>query len=142
VLAAPLSATEAAHLPRRRRRWVSHVAALLFLAAGLAIDFSGYELAYRLRLDGLPERLAVLGAHGLPGALLLPLFRKVGYRKRDVLFFPLIPIWGSFIAWKVGFRLASLPYRDWPPRRDEYDRCRRLPGSTYHVIVPEQAPVA
>lgn len=50
-------------------------------------------------------------------ALLAPL---VSYRRRDVLLL-LVPLWNVVMIWTIGSRVARLPYRDWPLRRDEVD---------------------
>jgi hypothetical protein len=51
--------------------------------------------------------------------LFIPFLRAVSYRRRDWLFLAFVPVWGQVVAWKVGWRLAHLPTRDWPPRPDE-----------------------
>ena len=43
----------------------------------------------------------------------------VSYRRRDALL-------GPWIFWTVVWRLAGLPYRDWPPRDDEAAHARYL----------------
>ena len=57
---------------------------------------------------------AVLSA--LVVVVLAPL---VSYRRRDALL-------GPKVFWTVAWRLAGLPYRDWPPRDDEVGRVRYL----------------
>lgn len=142
MLAPPLPADEVARLPARRPRWLCHVAAATLVVVTVVVGNGGRSLA---RTSWLGERLEegpagdLLAAMpmALVGVLLLPAFRRVSFRKRDWLFFLLLPLWGLVIVWKVGFRLTSLPYRDWPPRPDEDDCARRVPGTMYHVVLPE-----
>ena len=125
--------------PAGRPRWLRHVSAAVFVVLDLAIFLAVHELARR---HGLPEErwfvadTVDLVASGLAGVLLLPAYYRVSFRKRDVLFFLLLPFWGIVIAWKVGFRLASLPYRDWPPRPDEDARTQIVPGTAFYVLLP------
>lgn len=51
--------------------------------------------------------------------------RHVSYRPRDVWIF-LIPLYGYLWAMKIVWRVAYLPYRDWPPRTDESERLVRI----------------
>jgi hypothetical protein len=65
----------------------------------------------------------------------------VSYRRRDAVAW-VIPVLGLLLMARLAWRLASLPYRDWPPRTDEVGRCRQTPartedGSTWYVLVPE-----
>ena len=55
----------------------------------------------------------------VPAILFIPFLRWVSYRRRDWLFLAFVPVWAQVVAWKVGWRLAHLPTRDWPPRPDE-----------------------
>ncbi len=135
--ATQLSETAGAHLPQQRPRWLCHLVAFVFLVLTLAVFLVLRDVAHTMRRDQLTADSVHLLAMGLPGLLLLPAYRRVSFRKRDALFFLLQPIWGLVIVWKVGFRLTSLPYRDWPPRPDEYARCRSIPGTSYHVVLPE-----
>lgn len=144
LVQAPAAAgSELSVLPARRPRWLRHVVAAGFVVLDLAIVLAVHELARRLALPDAPWFVAEsvdLLASGLPGVLLLPAYRRVDYRRRDVLFFLLLPFWGLVIAWKVGFRLTSLPYRDWPPRPDEDARTRIVPGTPFHVVLPAGDP--
>lgn len=134
-----LHATEIAVLPVRRPRWLCQLVAAAFVGLDVAIFFAvrGWVDSQDLPFATwfVEDSLVLLGS-ALPGILLLPFYRRVSFRRRDVLFFALLPLWGFVIAWKVGFRLTSLPYRDWPPRPDEYPRTRWIPNSTFHVVVP------
>ena len=117
--------------------------AAAFVVLDLAIVLGVHELARLLALPDEPWFVAEtvdLLASGLPGVLLLPAYHRVGFRRRDVLFFLLLPFWGFVIAWKVGFRLTSLPYRDWPPRPDESAPARIVPGTPFHVMLPAGDP--
>lgn len=114
-----------------------------FVVLDLAIVLAVHELAHLLALPDEPWFVAEtvdLLASGLPGVLLLPAYRRVGFRQRDALFFLLLPFWGLVIAWKVGFRLTSLPYRDWPPRPEEDARTHIVPGTPFHVVLPAGDP--
>lgn len=125
-------------LPTGRPSWLRHVVAAGFVVLDVAIFLAVHELARRLGLSEsrwfVAETVDLL-ASGIPGVLLLPAYRRVSFRKRDLLFFLLLPFWGIVIAWKVGFRLASLPYRDWPPRPEEEARTQIVPGTTFHVVL-------
>jgi hypothetical protein len=137
-----LSDEEVAALPRRRPRWVCHLVAAVFLVADAA-----FYLGVRDWTDRAGSRLDpwyVEDARSLflvvPGLLLLPVYRRVSFRRRDALFFLLVPAWGLVIAWKAGFRLTSLPYRDWPPRPDERPLSRSIPRTSYHVVLDAPEP--
>ncbi len=47
----------------------------------------------------------------------------VSYRRRDAVAW-LVPVVGLLLAVRLAWRLAHLPFRDWPPRADERNRCR------------------
>ena len=55
----------------------------------------------------------------LPVLLFVPLLPLVSYRRRDWILMVFVPFWNIVVAAKVGWRLANLPARDWPPRPDE-----------------------
>jgi hypothetical protein len=40
------------------------------------------------------------------------------------------------LAWRIGYRAALLPLRDWSPRPDERLDVRRLPAGTHWILVP------
>jgi hypothetical protein len=140
---APAAAdSELSSLPTRRPRWLCHAVAAGFVVLDLAIFLVVNELAHRRAPEArwfVADTVDLL-AGGLPGVLLLPAYRRVSFRKRDVLFFLLLPFWGLVIAWKVGFRLTSLPYRDWPPRPDQEARTHIVPGTPFHVALPAGDP--
>jgi hypothetical protein len=54
---------------------------------------------------------------------------KVSYRRRDALWW-LTGLGGLWLFFIVAWRLAYLPYRDWPPRDDE------LPQAVYRREPP------
>ncbi|MGH8940735.1 MAG: hypothetical protein ACRDV2_15515 [Actinomycetes bacterium] len=55
----------------------------------------------------------------IPALLFIPVLRKMSYRRRDWMILAFVPVWAQVVAWKVGWRLANGPVRDWPPRPDE-----------------------
>ncbi|WP_319463160.1 hypothetical protein [Micromonospora sp. RTP1Z1] len=73
--------------------------------------------------------LADVGAVVVPMAVTAWLAPRVSYRRRDALFWPVGV--GGYIFVVIAWRLAYLPYRDWPPRPDEAPRARRLPDPRY-----------
>jgi hypothetical protein len=62
--------------------------------------------------------------------------KKVSYRSVDVLLLLFVPIWPFVVAWRVGWRLAFLPYRDWQPRPDETDRVVPVDDTGTYVLEP------
>jgi hypothetical protein len=72
----------------------------LILEVGMALSSANYE--------GGVTALVVLGFL----AFLAP---KVGYRWFDC-FFAAIPIYGLFFIFRIAFRVAYLPNRDWSER--------------------------
>lgn len=116
---------------------MAHVAAAAVLAGTLLLGFAAGEALGRGGAAWWVEDLRRTVSMAVPGLVLLPAYRRVSFRRRDVLFFALVPFWGWVIAWKVGYRLAALPYRDRVPRSEEYPFCRRVPGTSYHVVVDE-----
>jgi hypothetical protein len=66
----------------------------------------------------------------------------VSYRRRDA-FAMLIPIYNTFLIYRIAWRLAYLPYRDWEPRADEAAHWRRLRNVEHPwrpLYLPEAAP--
>lgn len=140
-MAAPfLPDDEVALLPRQRRTYLRLLAGTLLVVVTLV----GYAGAgeWVSRADGLHvRRLGLSTSDGtgvfvavLYGLLFLPLLRRFSYRRRDLLFFLLCPIWVFVIAGKAGYRLTALPYRDWPPRPDEYASCVQIRGTASYVL--------
>lgn len=56
---------------------------------------------------------------------------RVSYRWFDSLVL-LVPIYGVVWAARIMWRVAFLPLRDWPPRRDEIARCMPVETSGQH----------
>ena len=57
----------------------------------------------------------------------------------------LIPIVGIFYLWRFAWRLALLPYRDWPPRPNEAAHWRKVshparPGARLYLVDRSDAP--
>ena len=52
------------------------------------------------------------------------------YRRRDAAF-GLVPLFGFYVICVLAWRVALLPYRDWPPRGDELARSRWLDDPAY-----------
>lgn len=112
-------------------------AAALAVAEGTS-RFAVPALVERTDADGhLPTSVVnwpeALGALAVV-ALLAVVLPHVGYRRRDA-FMWLIPVWGWFVAARVGFRLADLPWRDWPPRPEDEHRVRVVPGVRLHHVL-------
>ncbi|WP_211244293.1 hypothetical protein [Actinospica robiniae] len=111
ILTAPLPAAEPGLTQEPRHRAWRH--------AGGAIAVLIYCVPIMLLPENVPGRVV--------GLLALLLFASalphVSYRKRDFLLL-LIPFWGFAYAWRFGWRLALLPYRDWRPREGEMATAR------------------
>ncbi|MEU8264760.1 hypothetical protein AB0C02_29590 [Micromonospora sp. NPDC048999] len=71
--------------------------------------------------------LANFGWIAVPMAATAWLAPRASYRCRDALWWFTGPVGGLYIFVVIAWRLAFLPYRDWPPRPDEASRVRRLP---------------
>ena len=96
-------------------------------------------------LVGEASRRAIGGAagHWPPPTLVLVVLgglvaSQVSYRWRDGLLL-LIPIVGIFYLWLFAWRLALLPYRDWPPRPNEAAHWRKVshparPGAGLYLV--------
>jgi hypothetical protein len=102
-----------------RPAWLRALAGLLAAALALAFQYPWILPGWTLHLDwpwegfltvAVPSSLFFIGA-----LIAMPL---VSYRRRDSLLV-LIPFYAIYLAGRVGFRLANLPARDWPPRPDE-----------------------
>ncbi|MET8141371.1 hypothetical protein ABZU32_13780 [Sphaerisporangium sp. NPDC005288] len=72
-----------------------------------------------------PMTVVVLIACVVPSLFLVVCAPKGAYRRRDLL------ILGNRKTCRLLWRIAYLPYRDWPPRPDEIRRMERvvIPGS-------------
>jgi hypothetical protein len=107
------------------RKWAWQVvggATITFIFSAMIADSPLRQLAWGHFVYGEP--LAVV-----PSVLLIALLAPLAsYRRRDVLLL-LVPLWNLFMIWTIGSRIARLPYRDWPLRRDEIDRKTIVQGS-------------
>ncbi|SCL17650.1 hypothetical protein GA0074692_0218 [Micromonospora pallida] len=72
--------------------------------------------------------LADLGGIAVPMAATAWLAPRASYRRRDALWW-LAGGFGLYIFVVIAWRVAFLPYRDWPPRPDEVSRVRWLRDS-------------
>lgn len=83
--------------------------------------------------------------NALVSLVFLPVLRPVSYRRRDWLVLAFVPIWQWVVAFRIGYRAALLPLRDWAPRPDERLRVLRLPGGAgarLSVLVADAPPSA
>jgi hypothetical protein len=80
-----------------------------------------------------------VAASALVGLLLVPVLRLVSYRRRDWLVLAFVPGWQYVLAWRIGYRAALLPVRDWTPRPDERLRARRLRRGRLWVLLPDDS---
>ena len=69
--------------------------------------------------------LADFGWIAVPMAATAWLAPRASYRRRDALWWFIGPF-GLYLYLVIAWRLAFLPYRDWPPRPDEKPRVRWL----------------
>ncbi|MGW4154176.1 hypothetical protein ACWEDF_13600 [Micromonospora chersina] len=72
--------------------------------------------------------LADLGWVAVPMAATAWLAPRASYRRRDALWW-LAGGFGLYIFVVIAWRVAFMPYRDWPPRPDEASRVRWLRDS-------------
>ncbi|MFF4894069.1 hypothetical protein [Micromonospora chersina] len=72
--------------------------------------------------------LADLGWVAVPMAATAWLAPRASYRRRDALWW-LASGFGLYIFVVIAWRVAFLPYRDWPPRPDEASRVHWLRDS-------------
>jgi hypothetical protein len=99
-----------------RSAWVRLAAGVAAVVASVVAGFASAGLMDLLKLPVL----ALIVAYLVPGLIFLRVLDRVSYRSRDWLLISLVPIWGQFVVpFRVGWRLAGLPIRDWPPRPDE-----------------------
>ena len=54
--------------------------------------------------------------------------RSVSYRVRDSLIYIILPL-GLLLSFRIFWRVAFLPYRDWQPRPDEIQSWERIENS-------------
>lgn len=138
---APLTADEVALLPPMRPRSLGHVAGLV----GVAVSFA-YGWLITTSFDWFDERgvlnagpWAVTGAIAFAcafaaEAVWLPLLRRADFQWHWVAWLTLFPIACPIIFWKIGFRLARMPYRDWRPSAPSKPTARMIPGTRLHVL--------
>lgn len=88
--------------------WVPSVWAFALLSGFAKERFAGNHTL----TDGIP----MLG-WGIAALLLLFVVRRVGYRRRDVLFC-FVPLVNWMFTVRICWRVAGLPHRDRPPRAD------------------------
>jgi hypothetical protein len=91
--------------PSRAKRHLGGVLALLVYVVPVMIPIAPGLASHLLNL------VAIL--------VFAPFLPAVSFRRRDFALL-LVPFYGFGYAWRFGYRLASLPYRDWPLRPDEY----------------------
>jgi len=97
-------------------RWVLTV---LIVAVVAAAPWAAAEVSRRLGAETWPSPALVLFV------LSALMARRVSYRWFDA-FLVLIPIVGLVLLCRFAWRLAFLPYRDWPPRPEEAAGWRKV----------------
>lgn len=90
--------------------------------------------------DGALRRLEIQNAIQLAVLVLLTglVATRVSYRWFDGLI-ALVPLCGIFWIFRIAWRVAYLPFRDWPPRADEAATWRQVahpktPGGMLYVV--------
>ena len=127
----------------RQREQARHTAGLFAVLAALApVVLIDPDHPVELELDSHGH--LVLGPQSTPfwvGLLVVAFLSRVSYRPRDLLIFLFVPIYWLWVAARVASRLMFLPYRDWPPRPDEWDRMRIVAGRVYVLDPPGSEPL-
>ena len=124
-------------MPHAWTRWTMALASLTVADGWLAIDD---RTAPAWHLPGGVEIYPLAAAWQLVSiGICVSALPHVGYRRRDWALVLLVPFWGLVVAWRLGWRAAALPYRDWGPRDDELPRVRILPGTGMYVLAAEGA---
>lgn len=77
--------------------------------------------------------------NALVALIFVPVLRMVSYRRRDWLVLAFVPVLQYVVAFRVGYRAALLPLRDWPARADERLRVRRVTRGGLWVLMPPSA---
>lgn len=92
---------------------------LIGVAIGLSVDPSYYQTQAEYE-QGVTKATDAITPFIVLSFLVLyaVLARKVSYRWFDT-FFQLIPIYGISWPFRIAWRVAYLPHRDWSPRPDE-----------------------
>ena len=109
--------TQSAHPPRGRFARFARAGTLGLL---LLMSTVGPEVLVRETTGN--EYLGWLGAGILPCLAGVWLAPKISYRRRDALVFLTMgpsALPSALLFIRIIWRVASLPYRDWPPRADE-----------------------
>ncbi|BCJ71198.1 hypothetical protein CS0771_07420 [Catellatospora sp. IY07-71] len=104
---------------------------LTMVMLGSLLILANRAAEFGLAALSLPTR-GVLRDWGALGVLALALFlpaARVGYRKRDLLLL-LIPFYSFFLACRIIWRIAYLPFADWLPREEDTANWRQVPHPT------------
>jgi hypothetical protein len=142
----PLSPDEVATLPPRRARWVCHVAALL--TAGMMAGWAWAMIMFAKDLDHAinPDRLKdwesgllMVSSACLCWVPLAPFLQRVGLTWPYAFWMTVIPFVVPVVAWKVGFRLAAIPHRDWRPGSHQIGYVHPIPDTGFHVTTQDLA---
>ncbi|MEW2386345.1 hypothetical protein AB0873_30340 [Micromonospora sp. NPDC047707] len=98
-----------------------------FIAALLVVGVVVPSIIIRELIEGVMGTgpFADLGWIAVPMAATAWLAPHASYRRRDALWW-LVGGPGLYIFIVIAWRVAFLPYRDWPPRPDEASRVRWL----------------
>ena len=121
-----------------RPTWIRHLAGVLAILLYLAPPV--FLPPFQLPLWSSQGETVMSIGQGvyliLSGLIFLPFLSKVSYRHVDILFLIFVPIWCFVVAWRVGWRLAFLPYRDWEARPDEAGRIEQIDDRGTYVLKP------
>ncbi len=110
----------------------------------MAIPSTWSAASIRWLFDGFhwtaPVEVSDWARYGLPALVMAIVGPRISYRRRDWLLM-LIPFYGWYLMFVIGWRLAYLPYRDWSPRPDEAASWQQLrhpihPGALLYRIRP------
>jgi hypothetical protein len=138
---APLTAEEMAALPPIRPRWVAEIAGLVGACVATAVAFLVVKAVNYLDPIvagwGLPVIVAIpllIATLAAPWVLLSPLLFRVGFDWDKVVLLAVFLFAAPILGWRVGFRLARIPYRDWRPSGPQRPSVRPMPGTGFHVL--------
>ena len=106
--------------------------AILATAIDLVV-LGGFFLLRVLLAEGAGDVVQFFAPLALPIAVTLWLAPKVSYRRRDALLWLIAPA-GLWVFLIIAWRVANLPYRDWPPRDDETQRAQYLKNPEYSGV--------
>jgi hypothetical protein len=81
----------------------------------------------------------------IPAVVMAIVGPRISYRRRDWLLM-LVPLYGWYLMFVIGWRLSYLPYRDWSPRPDEAASWQQLrhpqsPGNLLYRKRPAEVTV-